>query len=117
MPAVSRSATSLPIEWAADGARLRPNRIYVAHDEDLVTVEAGQLHVGPATPNDGRVDSLLLSAAQTYEEAAIVVVLQGLGPEGATAVAATKQCGGFAIAEGTDQQLEPEGQAVSAAGL
>jgi two-component system CheB/CheR fusion protein len=112
-----RRATAMPVEVAADGAQLAPDHLYVARDEDMVTVEAGRLQVRAATPNDGRIDSLLVSIAETYEEAGVVVVLQGLGPEGATAVAATKRCGGFAIAEGSDASLEPEGQAVTAAGI
>jgi two-component system CheB/CheR fusion protein len=112
-----RRTTAMPVVVASDGEPLEPDHIYVARDPDLVTVEAGRLRVRPATPSDGRVDSLLVSVAEAYEEAGVVVVLQGLGPEGATAVAATKRCGGFAIAEGSDESLEPEGQAVTAAGI
>ena len=46
-----------------------------------------------------------------------MVVLAGLAAEGATGVAATKRCGGFSIAEGSDETLEPEGQAITAAGI
>lgn len=112
-----REAARMPVEFAEDQTTLAPNRIYVARDEDLVSIESGQLRVGACSPADGRIDTLLVSAAEAYEEGGVVVVLRGLGPEGATAVAATKRCGGFAIAEGTESQLEPEGQAVSAAGI
>jgi two-component system CheB/CheR fusion protein len=111
------AATRMRVALADDEAPLEPNCVYVARDPDLVTVEGGRLHVRPASPNDGRIDSLLVSAAEAYEEAGVVVVLHGLGSEGATAVAATKRCGGFAIAEGSDEGLEPEGQAVTAAGI
>ena len=112
-----RSATKMPISWAVDETPLAPNQIYLARDEDMLTIEAGRLRVRAATPNDGRIDSLLVSVAERYEEAGVVVVLLGLGAEGAAGVAMTKRCGGFAIAEGGDDQLEPGGQAETAAGI
>jgi two-component system CheB/CheR fusion protein len=112
-----RRSTSMPVVVATEGAPLEPDHVYVAREQDLLTVEKDRLRVRAATPNDGRIDSLLVSAAEAYEEAGVVVVLQGLGPEGATAVAATKRCGGFAIAEGSDATLEPEGHAVTAGGI
>ena len=111
------AAGALPASLAADGAPLEPDHVYVAGEADLVTVEAGRLRVREASPSDGRVDSLLVSVAETYEENAVVVVMADLGSEGAAAVATIKRCGGFAIAEGSDEGLEPESQAVSAAGI
>ena len=80
-------------------------------------VQKDAIRTAPVTPNDGRVDSLLVSIAETFEEAAVVVVLLGLGSEGTAGVAATKQFGGFAIAECNDEDLEPAPQAISAAGI
>src|SRR5581483_5958153 len=84
------------------------------------TVEAGRVLVTPlAGPADeqGVVDSLLVSAAEAYEEAAVVVVLAGLESHGVTGVAATKRCGGFALAEVDGQPLEPAETAITAAGI
>ncbi|MDE2487082.1 MAG: PAS domain-containing protein [Alphaproteobacteria bacterium] len=110
-------ATSMSVEVAGQGIRPEPNHVYVAPHDQVLTVDGGRLRLAKALPTDGRVDSLLVSAAEAYEENAVVVVLAALGADGAAGVAATKRCGGFAIAEGDDQALEPEGQAVTAAGI
>jgi two-component system CheB/CheR fusion protein len=111
------AATTLPVELAVEGGALAPDRIYLVDNGDLATVEAGRLRVRPASPGDGRIDSLLVSVAEAYEECAVVVVLNGLGADGVTGVACTKRCGGLSIAEGSDESLEPEAQAVTAAGI
>jgi two-component system CheB/CheR fusion protein len=111
------AATAMPVQMAANDTPLEPNHVYLAHDGEVVVAEAGRLQTSSALPHDGRVDSLLVSVAEAYEEQAVIVVMAGLGAEGTTGVAATKRCGGFAIAEGSDDSLEPEGQAVTAAGI
>ena len=63
---VVRAASGMPVEAATDQALLEANKIYVARDDQLVTVEAGRLHVGQASPEDGRIDSLLVSVAEAY---------------------------------------------------
>jgi PAS domain S-box-containing protein len=96
---VLAGASPLPVEIAADGMALQPNRIYVALEGDLVTVGGGRLRVARASPGEGRIDSLLVSVAEAYEAAAVVVVLAHLDAEGAEGLAATKRHGGFAIAD------------------
>jgi two-component system CheB/CheR fusion protein len=113
---IIRKSTNLPVEMAADDLQLLPNHVYVAEESDLLTVQAGRIKRQNGVQS-GRIDSLLVSVAEAYEEAALIVVLAGLADEGAAGVAATKQCGGFALAEGSDEALEPAGQAISAAGI
>ncbi|MFL5295828.1 MAG: CheR family methyltransferase [Phenylobacterium sp.] len=108
---------AMPVALAKDGEALQADHVFVAPAGQVMTVEDGRLRLTPASPADGRVDSLLVSVAEAFEETAVIVVLEGLGAEGVTGVATTKRCGGFAIAEGDDEAQEPEAQAVNAAGI
>lgn len=111
---------AMPVKPAADGVALTPNTIWVGGSRELTTVEAGRIVTTPlsAPPAEhGAVDSLLVSVAEAYEEAAIVIVLGGLESHGTTGVATTKRSGGFALAEVNGQALEPEEDAITAAGI
>jgi two-component system CheB/CheR fusion protein len=112
-----QAAAKMPVAKAVDGEAVRPDHVYVADPGEVVVIEGGRLKTSKASRTDGRADSLLVSVAESFEEAAVIVVLAGLGADGTTGVAAAKRCGGFAIAEGADEQLEPEGQAITAAGI
>src|SRR4051812_4988650 len=48
------AASSLPVTLAIDEVTLEPDRIYVAGDSAMVTVQSGQLSVSGASPADGR---------------------------------------------------------------
>jgi two-component system, chemotaxis family, CheB/CheR fusion protein len=110
-------ATSMPLKIGKEGEPLLADHIYVAAPTEAMAITQGQ--VGAVTPADhgaGAVDTLLISAAEAYEEAAVVIVLDGLGGEGAAGVAATKRCGGLSIAEELGPE-EPEDRALSAGGI
>lgn len=73
---VLRPVSRLPLLAANDGAPLEPDKIYVARDGDLVTVEDGRLRVGRQDPNDGPGGDLAADRADSYGEA---VRLAGIG--------------------------------------
>lgn len=110
----------MPVAPATDGAALERNKIWVGGAGELTTVELGRLRVAPVVgPTDGQgaVDSLLISITEAYQEAAVVIVLAGLGSHGTSGVAATKRCGGLALAEVEGAPREPAGNAITAASI
>ena len=120
LAAALKALTAMPVKVATHDDPLERDCVYVADTTVVTTVENGRVTVQPPTegaPGAGSIDSLLLSAAEAYEEAAIVVVLAGLGADGVAGVAATKRCGGLSVAEGSDDSLEPPDRAVTAAGI
>src|SRR5256885_14884805 len=110
-------AGRLSARLVTDGMRIEPNVLYVVDDNTVVSAVDTYLQVRPTTPGDGRVDSLLPSVAERFEERAIVVLLGQLGVDGTAGVASTKRCGGFAIAEESIDNRDPDPLAVTAAVL
>jgi two-component system CheB/CheR fusion protein len=112
---VLAEVTTMHVQVGRDGAALQPDSVYVVAPHTATTVVAGRLEAA-GDVDGGAVDSLLITAAEAYEESAIVVVLDGLRAEGAAGVAATKRCGGFSLAE-PESVPSPAENTVSAAGI
>jgi two-component system CheB/CheR fusion protein len=117
MVAAASAGGRLAARMAVDGEILEPNVAFIAEDGMQVTVDGDRLLVRPATPNDGRIDSLLICVAEKYEERAVIVVLADLDAEGTAGVAATKRCGGFAIAEAGETSTDIDPEAATAASI
>ncbi|PMB13333.1 chemotaxis protein CheB [Fischerella thermalis BR2B] len=95
--------TPLVVKQAEAGEKLKPGTVYIAPpDQHLlvntdVTLSVSQAekvrHVRPAG------DVLFQSAAVSFQEQAIAVVLTGMDSDGAAGVQAIKNMGGIAIAQ------------------
>jgi len=95
--------TALPVKEAQEGDRLEPGRAYVAPpnrhllvnpDNTLSLTQTELVHfVRPSA------DLLFESAAASYRERAIAVVLSGSGKDGAMGVKAIKKMGGTVIVQ------------------
>ncbi|WP_141734034.1 PAS domain S-box protein [Oligoflexus tunisiensis] len=94
--------STVPIELAKDGQRIRRDHAYTAPaDQDLV-VEDGILRLVPRTLTRRihlPVDTLFCSLAQAYESKAIGIVLSGTGNDGTIGLQDIKMAGGIAIAQ------------------
>jgi two-component system CheB/CheR fusion protein len=105
LPEIVGRATSLPVRRAEDGAALEGDRVYVAGPDTVLSVEGGRLRVH-ATALGGRhherkpVDVFLSSLAEDRGERAIAVILSGTGTDGTLGLAAVKERGGLAVAQG-----------------
>lgn len=93
----------LPIEQAAEGTKLSPGTIYIAPPGSHVLVNPdGSLSLSDAElvhfvrPS---ADLLFESAAASYTDKVIAVVLTGSGEDGATGVRAVKKMGGTVLAQ------------------
>jgi two-component system chemotaxis response regulator CheB len=95
--------TAMPVKEAREGDMLEPSRIYVAppnrhllvnQDRTLSLTQTELVHfVRPSA------DLLFESAAASYRERAIAVVLSGSGSDGAMGVKAIKEMGGTVIVQ------------------
>jgi len=93
----------VPVESVGDGTKMQPGTVYVAPPDSHVLVEddgtlslsqAEQVHfVRPSA------DILFESAAASYGDRVIAVVLTGTGEDGATGVSAVHDRGGTVVAQ------------------
>ena len=86
MTDVLQGATALPVVWCSDGQALARGTVHVAPPRRrLEVLPDGTCAVGaPEGPLRGRLfDALLVSVAESYGPRALVVVLTGMGSDGA----------------------------------
>jgi two-component system, chemotaxis family, protein-glutamate methylesterase/glutaminase len=103
MAEILNKRTALPVAEAREGDRLEPGRAYIAPpnrhllvnpDHTLSLTQTELVHfVRPSA------DLLFESAAASYRERAIAVVLSGSGKDGAMGVKAIKKMGGTVIVQ------------------
>lgn len=96
------SVVSLPVEMAAAGESLTPGRIYVAPANRHLLAERGKIILRDGSSRGGQkpaVDRLFESLAASYGEAAIGILLTGMGEDGARGLLALREAGGYTIAE------------------
>lgn len=103
LPQVFQTASSLPVEWAAQHACLRPGAVTVAPPGQHVRVApSGQLHLisweqlGYHKPT---ADGLFASVASSFTARALGVVLTGYLSDGAQGARAIQRHGGRVLAQ------------------
>ena len=94
--------TAMPVLQASDGAVIQADHIYVIPAGTYLSVENGALQLSkPTAPHGARmpVDFLFDSMAAESGEAAIAIILSGMGTDGSIGIKAIKGGGGFVIAQ------------------
>ncbi|MCU0537124.1 MAG: chemotaxis protein CheB [Hydrococcus sp. Prado102] len=108
LPQILARSALMPVEHAVDREPIRLSRIYVAPPNRHLLVEPGvvRLSVGPKE-NRFRpaIDVLFRSAARSYGERVIGVVLSGSLDDGAAGLYAIKERGGFAVVQDPSDAL------------
>jgi two-component system, chemotaxis family, protein-glutamate methylesterase/glutaminase len=92
----------LPVCDAEDQEAIKPGHVYLAPADYHLLLEPGYFTLSTGEPvNYARpaVDVLFESAADSYGEQAVGVILTGLNHDGARGLAAIKQRGGMAIVQ------------------
>jgi len=93
----------LPIRLACEGDQVRPGLALMAPEGVHLGVEReGRIHLGRALPVGGHrpsADVLLHSLANVYGEAAVGVLLTGMGRDGAEGLRAVRSAGGYTIVQ------------------
>ena len=97
-----RAVTKLRVKEAADKDELRPGTAYIAAPDYHLLVEEGHLTLSTDEPvlyARPSIDVLLETAAESYREHCIGVVLTGANDDGARGLARVVELGGTAIVQ------------------
>jgi two-component system chemotaxis response regulator CheB len=111
LPELLRARSRLPAMHATNGQRAMPGAIYVAPPDHHLLLEHDVLRLSrSARENLARpaIDPLFRSAAVTWRERAVGVVLTGRLDDGAAGVVAIKAAGGRAVVQNPAEAVEPE---------
>jgi two-component system chemotaxis response regulator CheB len=108
----------MPVLFAEDGVALEPGRIYVAPPDHHVLLEGpGRIRLdrGLKVHNTRpAVDPLFASAAATFGQRVVGVVLSGRSKDGATGLKKIKDLGGLALVHDPEEAAVPEMPAAAA---
>jgi two-component system chemotaxis response regulator CheB len=105
LPRLLRSRTNLRVMTVTDGARLQPGALYVAPPERQVlfghdrTLRLVAPRMGAFPLRRCTADDLFVSAAETYGDRTLAVVLTGEHDDGALGVRAIKRRGGRVLVQ------------------
>ncbi|MBD0387171.1 MAG: chemotaxis protein CheB [Nostoc sp. C3-bin3] len=108
LPKILSRAGKLPVAHAQDGEAIAHGWIYVAPPDYHLLVELGYLRLTRG-PKENRhrpaIDTLFRTAARTYGQRVIAVLLTGMLDDGTAGVMAVKMRGGVAIVQDPDDAL------------
>ncbi|ACC85347.1 chemotaxis protein CheB [Nostoc punctiforme] len=111
LPKILSRAGNLPASHAQDGEAIIHGRIYIAPPDYHLLVESVYLRLTRG-PKENRhrpaIDTLFRSAARSYGQRAIAVLLTGMLDDGTAGLVAIKMRGGVAIVQNPDDALHPD---------
>jgi len=102
LPAILERAGALPASAARDGDDLHPGHLHVAPPDCHVLVTPGGLRLSGGPRENGvrpAVDPTMRSAAESYGDTAVGIVLSGTRDDGTAGLAAIKANGGRALVQ------------------
>ncbi|KAB1076431.1 chemotaxis protein CheB [Methylobacterium soli] len=110
LPALLGVLTHLAVVHAEDGTPIEQGHVYVAPPGWHMRLETGRIHLdqGPKV-NHVRpaADPLFISAAETYRERVVGIVLSGYGDDGTDGLLAIHESGGLALVQDLDEAKVP----------
>jgi two-component system CheB/CheR fusion protein len=108
---ILRKRSTLPVELVNSRSHLEPGKIYVVPSNRMVSIEDGHVEVHEDGTKRTRprpsVDLLLSSAAETYGDHLIAVILTGAGSDGAAGAVDVKNAGGVVIVQDPETARYP----------
>lgn len=111
LPNILNRASNLPVSHAQDGEAIVHGRIYVAPPDYHLLVEPGYLRLTRGAKENlcrPAIDPLFRSAARTYGQRVIAVLLTGMLDDGTAGLMAVKIRGGVAIVQNPDDAMYSE---------
>ncbi len=106
---IIRAKTKLPVVLVQETARLEPGSIYLIPPNAEPEIVDGEIrvthHSGPGPAPS--IDALFTSAARTYGEGAIAVILTGTGHDGTAGARDVKTAGGTVVIQNPDTAAYP----------
>jgi two-component system chemotaxis response regulator CheB len=110
LPEILARHTALDVDHARDGEVVRHGRVRVAPPDQHLLLDAGRVRLTRG-PRENRfrpaIDPLFRSAAASYRERVVGVVLSGLLDDGTHGLITIKQLGGVAIVQDVDEAPFP----------
>jgi two-component system chemotaxis response regulator CheB len=106
-----RRESALHVCEADDKDELRPGTVYVAAPDYHLLVDPGSLSLSTDEPVQHArpsIDVLLESAAESYRDRCVGVVLTGANADGARGLARVVELGGTAIVQDPEEAVRPE---------
>ena len=103
-----KGASSLKASHPKDNEAIQNGRIYIAPPDHHLLVKDGYIRLAKGPRENGHrpaVDPLFRTAARTYGQRVVGIVLSGTLDDGTAGLAAVKQCGGLAIVQDPDEAL------------
>ncbi|HEX2224587.1 MAG TPA: chemotaxis protein CheB [Thermoanaerobaculia bacterium] len=110
MPAILSRAGVLPASHPRDGEPFEPGRIYVAPPDHHLVLEPGRVRLSRGPSENGHrpaVDVLFRTAAHSYKNRVIGVVLTGNLDDGTAGLAEIKAQNGLAVAQDPEDADHP----------
>ena len=110
--------TKLPVELAAQGMVVQPDRIYVIPPDAILTIKDSTLRLSSPAPPAARrasINTFLASLAADKGEDAVGIILSGFGSDGTTGIAAIKEHGGLTLSQADYDHHVKSGMPQSAA--
>lgn len=110
LPSLLTFGASLPPTFAQDGELVHAGHVYVAPPDYHLLLEADRIrlsHAAKVHHTRPAADPLFISAAQTYLERVIGIVLSGGGADGAAGLRAIKEHGGATLVQLPDEATNP----------
>ncbi len=108
LPSILSRAGTLSAKHPQDGELLRSGHIYIAPPDYLLVVEAERIRLIHSPRENGHrpaIDPMFRSAALTYQQRVVGVILTGLLDDGTAGLALIKQKGGIAVAQDPEEAL------------
>lgn len=105
------AATRLRLREAGDKDELRPGTVYLAAPDYHLLVDPGALSLSTDAPvlySRPSIDVLLESAAESYRERCVGVILTGANADGAKGLARVVELGGTAIVQDPAEAVRAE---------
>jgi two-component system, chemotaxis family, protein-glutamate methylesterase/glutaminase len=110
LPRILARRTKLPVGQPGAGEPLDPGRIYVAVPDHHLIVEPGVVRSAIGPKENGyrpAVDTLFRTAAASYGDRVVGVVLSGTRDDGTAGLRAIRARGGLAVVQRPDEALFP----------
>jgi two-component system chemotaxis response regulator CheB len=108
LPRILSRSGPLPARHARDGDRIEPGRIYVAPPDCHLHVFNGHVHLTRGPKENGHrpaVDPLFRTAAQSYNQRVVGIILSGNLNDGTAGLIRIRQRGGVAIVQDPETAL------------
>jgi two-component system chemotaxis response regulator CheB len=103
-----QQSVSLTVKIAADGEQLSPGTVYVGPESHHLGTSGFRIHLIDQPPVGGfrpSANELFQSVAHTFGDAAIALILTGMGEDGVKGLQSIHQSGGHTIAQDEDSSV------------